>query len=130
MKGEFFGEPANRRVAAWLGEHVYRTGLDGVHRRLRARLRQRTHDHHRQRMMLHEDPEKREAVHPRHLEVERQHVGIEGDDLLAGHVGITGGTHHLDLRILAQGVADRLADERRIVDDEDSNPLFRAVAHG
>ena len=120
MEGEFLSQVTDRRAAARLGQHVDRAGLDGVHRQLRPSLRERTDHDHRQRMLRHQNLQEGQPVHPRHLHVEREDVGVEPEDLLAGHIGIAGGPNHLDLRILVERVADRLADQRRIVDDENA----------
>jgi hypothetical protein len=129
VKRQALAEGADRHRAVRLRQHVDRPCLEGVERRLRAGLRQRTHDHHRQRMVLHQDPQERQAVHPRHLEVERQHVGIEPGDLLSGHVGVARRAHHLDLGIRRERVGDRLADERRVVDDEHAESAGGGECH-
>jgi hypothetical protein len=72
-------------------------------------------------VVLHQDAEERQPVHPRHFQVERHHVRVEAFDLLAGHVGVAGRADDLDLGVVGERVADRLADERRVVHDEDAD---------
>ena len=131
MKGQPAGQSAHRHRAIRLGEHIHSTGIEGIHRHLRTGLRQRTDNHHRHGMMLHEDPQECQPVHAGHFQVERDHIGIEPHDLLAGHIGIAGRSHHFDLGILIEGIGDRLAHQRRIVHDEHAEPGGRLEdAHG
>ena len=65
-------------------------------------LGQRRHHHHRHRPQPHQVLEEREAVHARHLDVQREHVGIELLDLLAGDQRIGRRADHLDARIARQ----------------------------
>src|ERR671931_1406508 len=44
--------------------------------------------HHRHRMSAHELFKKGQAVHPRHLDVERQHVRLELADLVASDIRV------------------------------------------
>ena len=66
---------------------------------------------------------KREAVHLRHLEIERDDVGLQ----LKGHLqplfAVAGATDDLELGHTFEHRGDRLAVERRVVDDEDANGL-------
>ena len=129
--GELPGERPDRHRAVGLGENVDGAGFEGIKRHLRAGLGQGADHHHRHRMMLHEDPQEGQPVHPRHLEVEREHVGGEPHDLLAGHIGIARRSHHLDPRIEVERVCDRLPHECRIVDDKHAEFLLgRRDAHG
>jgi hypothetical protein len=48
------------------------------------------------------------------------HVRPEGEDLVAGDVGIASVPHDLDLRIPRQRVADGATGQRRIVHDQDT----------
>ena len=56
-------------------------------------------DDHRQRLVLHECVQEREAVHARHLDVERDDVRLELDDHVASDIGIPRGAGHVDTRV-------------------------------
>jgi hypothetical protein len=91
--------------AAGLRHHIHCSGFESIQGMLGSRLAQRTHDHHRQRMVLHEDLEKGDPIHPRHLNVERDHVGLQLEDFVPRNVGIHRGANHLDVGLCVQSVA-------------------------
>ena len=129
--GQLPGQGPDRHRAIGLGEDVDGAGLEGIEGHLRAGLGQGADHHHWHRMVLHQDPQEGQPIHPRHLEVERDHVGGEPHDLLAGYVGIAGRSHHLDPGVEIEAIGDRLPHECRIVDDEHAEFLLgRRDAHG
>jgi hypothetical protein len=71
--------------------------------------------------------QKREAVHARHLEVEREHVGVEFLDLVAGGVGVDRGADDFDVGIGFERIAHEFADDGGVVHDQDAD---RAGGHG
>jgi hypothetical protein len=126
---ELLGHLADRIGPAGLGDHVHGAGLQRLDGGRGSRLGHRADDDDRQRVVLHQLAQEGQAVHARHLDVERQHVGPVLDDHVAGDEGIGRPADHFDRRLAAQRVADHLAHDRRVVDDEDARPPRRA-SHG
>ncbi len=104
--------------ARGLGIAVDRPQRERAHRRLGAGGGVRRHHDDRRRPQPHDLFEEGQAVHPRHLDVERHDVGIELADHRPRLDRGGGGADHLDLRIAAQQRGDDAAHRRRIVDDE------------
>ena len=91
---------------------------------------------------MHQLLQERQPVHARHLDVQRQHVGLERQNLVARHVRIGRRADHFQVRLSRQGFRQDLADDGRIVDDQNADfsvlsmpvtvlidqPLHRAVA--
>ena len=82
-----------------LGDKVDGADFQRFQRGLRARLREGGEHHHRHRPQRHDLAQEGETVHLRHLDVERDDVGIERLDLLARVKGILRCTDDLDFRI-------------------------------
>lgn len=62
-------------------------------------------------MEEHEAAQEGETVHARHLEVEGDDVGTEGEDLIAGDVGIGRGGDDFDVGLAGDGLGEDLADD-------------------
>ena len=83
-----------------LRKEVHRAEFQRAHRRLRAFARERGDHDHRQRAHRHQVAQEVEAVHARHLHVQRDHVGRVLADALDGQqrVGRGAEQHHVGLR--------------------------------
>ena len=103
-------------VQARLRDDVERALLERAHRRVRPLAGQRGADDDGNRVFGHEPREELEAVHARQLEVEDDHVGPLPRNLLHGDVRVGRG-RRLDAFEREQR-RQRLADDRRVVDDE------------
>jgi hypothetical protein len=113
--------PALLDVEGRLADEIDGAHLQGLEGHVRALLRQgRDHDHGHG-AEPHDPFQERQAVQPGHFDIQGDHVRVEGLDLLARDQGIRGNADDLDLGIAGQELAQNLADERGIVDDQDSN---------
>lgn len=115
LRAEFAdGERARR-----FRQHPDRAGLERGHGCGGASGGNGADDDDRDGSVLLEDFEKGQPIHPRHLDVEGQHVGVERLDHVARHVRIGRGTHDFDFRIPREGVGNHATDDRGVVHDED-----------
>ena len=103
-----------------LGDVVDGPQLQCAKRGVGTILGQRRDHHDRHGPHAHQPFEELDAVHARHLHVERQHVGIERLDLLARDDRVGRGAHDLEVGVARQDAGQHLAHECRIVDDEDA----------
>jgi hypothetical protein len=92
-------------------------------------------DEHRRRLPRHDEPEEREAVHLRHLEIERHEIGLLSDHEPQRLFAVAGLADDVDAGDRREDVGDRAAVERRVVDDDDaqrrpSNAAARRAARG
>src|SRR5690348_12415995 len=78
-------------------------------------------------MILHQLLEKGQAIHARHLDVERQHIRLEGQNLVAGNERIRRRPHDLQVVFGGYGVGEKLAHDRRVVHDQNFD--FASVVH-
>jgi hypothetical protein len=62
-------------------------------------------------MLRHDLAQKREPVHARHLDIQRNHIRHVFGDLLRRNIRIARRPGHLDLRILRQHVGQRLSND-------------------
>ena len=104
-----------------LRHNLHRAVFQRLERALRPLLRQARTNHHRDRMLRHDPAQKRQPVHARHLDVQRDHVRHLLGDLLRRRIRIARGPDHLDLRILRQHVRQRLAHHCGIVHNQHAN---------
>ena len=118
---------AHRIRAARFRQHFHGAILQSFESRLARGLRERTDHDHRQRIELHQFLEKRQAVHARHLDIQRQDVRAQADDLVSRNIRIRGRAHYLQIRLRRQGFAQQPADDGRIVDDQ--HPDFARGVH-
>ena len=72
-------------------------------------------------MLVHDLPQERQPVHAGHLNIQGDHVRHLLGDPLGSHEGIARRADYLDGRVSRQHLAQRLADQSGIVDDEDPN---------
>ena len=87
-------EPAGEPHAR-LGHKVHRAQLQRFHGDLRATLGQCGDHHHRRGPQAHESPQKIDAIHARHLDVQGDDIRIQFANHLARHQGVIGGTNAL-----------------------------------
>jgi hypothetical protein len=83
----------------------------------------------RDRVLCHQLAQKRDAVHPRHFHIQRDHVGDLVADARGGDVRVRGDAQHLDLRIRLQHGGQRVADRGGVIDDQNAD-FFAAQGHG
>jgi hypothetical protein len=102
-----------------LRDEIDRAELQRAQRDVSAALSQRRHHHDRHRPQPHQVLEERDAVHARHLDIERDHVRIELLDFLARRVRIAGRADHLDVGRAREHRGQKLAHQCGIVDHED-----------
>ena len=105
--------------ALGLGHEVEGAQLEGLEDVLA--LRVAADDDDRRRLPRHQDAEEGEPVHPRHLQVERDDVGLEQRGELERLFAVGRLAHDLDLRVVREHVGDVSAVVRRVVDDEEAN---------
>ena len=109
---------AAREVAGGLGDDLHRPLAQRVHRDLAALLGEAAHDHGAHGVGRHQPAQELDAVHARHLHVERDNPGIVPDDEVAGLPGVTRGADDLEAGVAGQPFAEHLAGDRRVVDDQ------------
>jgi hypothetical protein len=114
-------EFADRIGLSGLGEDFDGAGFHARQRGLAALGGERADDDHGHGVMLHQAAQEREPVHAGHLDVEREHIGLEGEDLVARHVRVGRGADDRDAGLLAQLVAEHAPNQRGIVDDQHSD---------
>ena len=73
-------------------------------------------------------PQHFDAVHARHVDIERDHVRVQLVDFLQPDGAIHGGADDFDGRIALQHLRDQLAHQRRIVDHQHADFLAHAMA--
>jgi hypothetical protein len=69
-------------------------------------------------MVFLQDLQKRQSIHARHFQIQRDDIRLEGKDLVTRHVGIASIPHDLELRIPGKRVADGAPGQRRIIHDQ------------
>ncbi|SQA02771.1 Uncharacterised protein [Serratia marcescens] len=97
------------------GHEVHRAQLQRAQRDFRAFAGQRRDHHHRHRPQAHQLLEEIQPVHARHLDVQRQHLGIKFFDQIARHQRIRRGRHHLHVGVAVHDFRHQLAHQCRIV---------------
>ncbi len=68
------------------------------------------------------------AIHPGHLHIEQQQVGRVLSRGLHRGGTISALRHDLHIRLAPEQAAEPIAGERLVIDDEDAQRLFHAVA--
>ena len=125
---QFGGDITDRVRSARFGDDVDRAGGQRLDARGRSGLRHRAHDDHRQRMVRHQLAQEGQAVHARHLDVERDHVRLVLQDQVARDERIRREADHLHVRLGLERVGEHPPHDRGIVDDEDAR-LRRGHGH-
>ena len=99
-------------------QHVHRPGFQRIQCGTRTGLRQGADDDDGHGPVFLQNSKERQAVHARHLDVQRKHVRIEFEDFVPRLVRIGRGADDLDFRVAAKGVADGVAHDGRVVHDQ------------
>jgi hypothetical protein len=55
--------------------------------------------------------EKCQPVHARHLDIQREYVRLESQNLVAGHEGVRRGSYHLHVLLRGEGIGQQFADD-------------------
>nr|WP_274372578.1 hypothetical protein [Aminithiophilus ramosus] len=116
---------ADRVGRSGLAHHVGRPQIEGAEGHVETLPGQRADDDRRKGPVTHELFQKGEAVHVRHLDVEKKHIGFELHDLVAADDGVGRRADDLYGRIPGQLFREDLSHQGRIVDDEHLDGPFR-----
>jgi hypothetical protein len=103
------------------GDDVDRPVFQGLEGALRSFLDQTGTDNDRDGMLDHDFLQEGETIHARHFDVEGNDIGNLFGDAFGGYERIGRGGHHLNTGIAGEHVAESLANDGGIVDDEDAN---------
>ena len=121
LVGQLQREVADLVGSTWLAQDLDGTDLQRFEGERPVGLRERRDDHGRHRVVLHELAQERDPVHARHLDIERDHVGLELDDLRPRDVRIAGDAHDLDVGVARELALEDLANDGGVVDDQDAD---------
>ena len=105
------------------GHDIHRAQLQRAESRLAALLRQGTDHQHRHGRRRHEFLQKRQPIHVRHYNVQRDDVRTQRFDFLPGAGRIMRDAHDFDILILRQQMRQKLPDQGRVVDNQYANFL-------
>ena len=86
-----------------------------------AALGERTYHDDRHGPEPHQVPEERPSIHPRHLDVQSEHVGVGHLDQLTSFKRVRSFSDYLDIRIAFQDIGQQAAYQGGIVDDGDAD---------
>src|ERR1700677_2017636 len=111
-----------------LGDKVDRAESQRLEGGVSARLGMGAEQDHRQRCAAHDEAQRLHAIHARHFQIERNHVGPEFLDLLQSESAIHRGADDFDGRIAREDRGDELAHQRGVVHDEDADGVAHAIA--
>ena len=78
--------------------------------------------------MFLENLQKRQAIHARHLNVQRQDIRLQLQNHIARHVRIAGRAHNFNFRILRQSVGNHAAHDCGIVHHQHADFLLETHA--
>ena len=124
-RGLYFGDDVAglldgsiRNIQFWLRNIVHRTQAERAQSGFRTSIGERGDHDHRHGMATHQLFEECQAIHPRHLDIESEYIGMESLDFFPGHKRIRCCTDHFQFRIRAENLRQQLAHERRIIDDK------------
>jgi hypothetical protein len=118
--GDPFGDLGHRHRVARLADDVDGAHAQCLDSRRRARLGERADDDGRNRVVLPELPQEAQAVHARHLDVERDDIGLVLQDHLPRLAGVSGATHDLEVVVRAQGIAQQLPRDEGVIHDDNA----------
>jgi hypothetical protein len=108
-------------LADGLGDVIHSAQAEGLQRGFGALLRFRGDHNDRQRALFHHPGEDLEAVEARHLDVERDDIRLELENLLEALGAVLGGGDHLNAFSAGEGALENSPHENRVVDDEDAS---------
>ena len=80
-----------------------------------------THDDHRHGTVFHDEFEERDAVHARHLNIQRDHIGRQFQNLVPGRIRVRGCADNFDVGKRGQTAGDDLARQRGVIDHQKTN---------
>src|SRR3984885_5158575 len=106
-----------RNGAARLGNKINGAKFDRLQGCLGAFRGQRGNHHHRARRLDHDLAKAGQAIHARHLDIERDHLRIERSDQFECFVAIAGQTD-VKVALLEENIFEQFAHEGRIVGDQ------------
>ena len=104
---------------ARLGNDRDGAGRQRLQRRFRILSGQRRADHYRRRALGHQLSEKSDAVHARHLDIERDHIRPFAAHLFDRKEWVGSRANDPDIGIAIENGAHHLAHNRRVIDDHD-----------
>ncbi len=114
-----------RDAAGWLGDYFGRAKLQGPDGRLGTGLGGRADHDDRHGRLPHDLLKRGEPVHPRHLDVEREHVRPKLGDTLDSLDAVASLAHHDDVGIGSEMPVDEPAHEDGIVRHYDADWVGR-----
>src|SRR5450755_435787 len=88
----------------------------------------RAEQDHRQRRSAHDQPQRLHAIHARHFQIQRDHVGAQLFDLLQRERAVHRRPHHFNGRIAGQNRRNQLAHQRGVVYDQNADGGAHAIA--
>ena len=118
---------SHRVRTAGLGQNLDRAEFQRLYGGAARGLREAADDDGGQRMEVHQLLQKGQAIHARHFDVQREHIGAQREDLVARHVGVGRGADHLDVALAGQSFGEDSAHNGRIVNDQDA--YFSVAGH-
>ena len=118
---------SRRDPTAGLGDEVERAELEGLEHATIAGPR--GNGNHRRRKIHHQPAQEGEAVHDRHLQIERDGIGTILHHLLDPILPIHRRRHHRNARVGLQHPTDRHAVVRGVIDDQNAERR-RGSRHG
>ncbi len=79
------------------------------------------HDHRQAGLALADFGQRFQAVHFRHLDIENHQIRVDGREFLQRHPTVLGLAGNFQHRIARQNVSEQSADQRRIIDEHQTN---------
>ncbi len=109
-----------------LADKLHRAGAEGVQHPNGGGA----YHHHRQGIYRHQLLKEVDAVELGHFHIQGSDVRLQGFDFFHGIHGVHRGANHLDAGIGGQGFGQCLAEEDRIVHNEQPDFISTGVGHG
>jgi hypothetical protein len=94
-----------------------------LHEGLRTRFDERGAHYDRNGMLSHQLAQESDAIHARHLDIQRDDIGHVVCDAGGSYERIGGNAQHLDLGVRGQYLREGLPDRSRVIDDENADTL-------
>ena len=98
-----------------LGDEIDRAELERAQGDVGAALGQRRHHHDRRRAQPHQLAQEIDAVHARHFDVERDHVGVDVADQLARGERVARRTDAFHVGLTVDDLGEQAAHQRGII---------------